>query len=91
MGLDLNNQEIGEGMKKLLIVVVLAVVAVATLPLWGSCDLNAKACSAWCSVRHFNSDMKTAGCRSRCSTDRLRCLTDRGAKEVESFIDELKR
>lgn len=78
-------------MKKVLIIAVLAAVAVATLPLWGSCDLNAKACSTWCSLRHFNSDVRTASCKARCSTDRLRCLTERGAKGVESFIDELKR
>jgi hypothetical protein len=78
-------------MKKLFLVVVLAVVAVATLPLWGSCDLNAKACSAWCSVRHFNSDVKTAGCKARCTADKLSCLADKGAKNVEGFVEEFKK
>lgn len=78
-------------MKKGLIVVVVAVIAAVTLPLWGSCDLNAKACSGWCSIRHFNSDVKTASCKARCSTDRLRCLTSEGAEEMESFFNELKK
>jgi len=78
-------------MKKLLFIIILAVIAVATLPMWGSCDLNAKACSAWCSARHFNSDMKTATCKARCANDKLSCLADQGAKSVEEFIDELKK
>ena len=78
-------------MKKLLLILVVLVVAGATLPLWGSCDLNAKACSAWCSVRHFNSDVKTAGCKARCTTDKLSCLADKGAKNVEGFFDEMKK
>lgn len=77
-------------MKKVLIIVVLAIVAFITLPLWGSCELNAKACSTWCRLRHFDSDVKTAACKARCATDRLRCLTEHGAKEVEGFVDELK-
>lgn len=73
-------------MKKLLLIGVVLVVAVATLPLWGSCDLNAQACSAWCSARHFNSDIKTAACKAQCTTDKLSCLANKGAKEVEGIF-----
>ncbi len=78
-------------MKKLYIIVVVTVVAVLTLPLWGSCDLNAKACSGWCSVRHYGSDIRVASCKAGCSTDRLRCLTSQGSKEAGRFIDKLGR
>jgi hypothetical protein len=74
-------------MKKILIAAVVIVVAVATLPLWGGCDLNAKACSTWCSVRHFNSDVKEAGCRARCATDKVSCLAEAGAEGVDDFIE----
>jgi hypothetical protein len=77
-------------MKKALLIAVLAIVAIATLPLWGSCELNAKACSGWCTVRHFNSDVRSAGCKANCTTERLHCLTRRGADEAESFFNELK-
>lgn len=76
-------------MKKIYIVIVLMLVAGLTLPLWGSCDLNAKVCSSWCSIRHYSSDLKTASCKAGCTTDRLRCLTDQGSQEVERLIDEL--
>jgi hypothetical protein len=77
-------------MKNAIIIAVVAIVAVATLPWWGSCELNAKACSSWCTVRHFNSDVKSTGCKANCTTERLRCLTRRGADEAEKFLDELK-
>lgn len=76
-------------MKKLYIIVVVALVAVLTLPLWGSCDLNAKACGSWCSVRHSGHDLRIASCKAECSTDRLRCLTNQGSKEVGRFMDKL--
>ena len=78
-------------MKKLYIIVVLALVAVLTLPLWGSCDLNAAGCRHWCSVRHYGSDLRIASCRVQCSTDRLQCLAGQGAREVERFIDRQER
>jgi hypothetical protein len=78
-------------MKKVLIIIVLAVAAIATLPLWGSCELNAKACSSWCTIRHFNSDLKSASCKAGCSTDRLRCLTRKGSEEAQNFVDQLKK
>ncbi|MCW8828732.1 MAG: hypothetical protein OQK94_06720 [Gammaproteobacteria bacterium] len=74
-------------MKKILIVIAVAAVAIVTLPLWGSCDLNAKVCSGWCEVRHFNAELKAAGCRARCSTDRLRCLAGGGSDSVEEFME----
>jgi len=78
-------------MKKLLLIIVLAIIAIATLPLWGSCDLNARACSAWCSARHYNSDLKTAACQARCTNDKLSCLAEKGADSLNGFIEELKK
>jgi len=78
-------------MKKVLLIVVLAAIAIATLPLWGSCELNAKACSSWCTIRHFNSDLKSASCKANCTTDRLRCLTSKGAEEAKQFVDGLRK
>jgi len=78
-------------MKKLLFILVLVVIAIVTLPLWGSCDLNARACSTWCSARHYNSDFKTATCQARCSSDKLNCLAEKGADSFNGFIDELKK
>lgn len=77
--------------KVLLILIVAGGIAVATLPMWGSCDLNAKACRTWCSVRHMNSDMKAAGCEASCTTKELSCLADNGAKELQGFFDELNK
>lgn len=73
-------------MKKLLLIGIVLVVAGVTLPLWGSCDLNAKACSAWCSARHFNSDVKTAACKAQCTTDKLSCLANKGAQKIEGML-----
>lgn len=78
-------------MKKLLFIIILVVIAVATLPMWGSCNLKAETCSAWCSARHFNSDVKTAACKARCANDKLSCLAEQGAQSVEDFIDELRK
>ncbi len=76
-------------MKKLYLIVVVTLIAALTLPLWGSCDLNAKACDSWCSVRHYGSDLRTASCKAECTTDRLRCLTNQGKKEVDRIIGEI--
>lgn len=78
-------------MKKVLstVVVVAAVViaGLATVPMWGSCDLNAKVCKTWCGVRHFNEDLKEAGCRTRCATDNMSCLAGQGADSVDDFLE----
>ncbi len=76
-------------MKKIYILVVVTLVALLTLPLWGSCDLNAKACDGWCSLRYFGSDIRIASCKAECEADRLRCLTAQGSKEVGRMIDKL--
>ncbi len=76
-------------MKKLYIIMVVTLVAVLTLPLWGSCDLNAKGCTTWCNVRHYGSDLRIASCNAECSTDQLRCLAEQGSLEVGRFIDGL--
>lgn len=74
-------------MKKLLLVVVLALIALGSVSWWGGCDLNARLCSAWCEVRHFNAEIKAAGCRARCTTERLRCLAGQGRDGVSDFIE----
>lgn len=74
-------------MKKILLAAGVAVIAVVTVPLWGGCDLNAKLCSSWCAVRHFNAEVKEAGCNARCSTEHLSCLADKGASGVNDFIE----
>lgn len=78
-------------MKKVLstavIVAVVVIAALATVPLWGSCDLKANVCKTWCSVRHFNEDLKEAGCRTRCATDNMSCLAEQGADSVDDFIE----
>lgn len=74
-------------MKKLYITVVLTLIALLTLPLWGSCDLNAKACGAWCDVRHYGSELGIASCKAVCTTDRLRCLTGKGSEDSKRLLD----
>lgn len=74
-------------MKKVLVAVIVIIVGVATVPLWGSCDLNADVCRTWCSVRHMNSDVKEAGCRTRCATDRISCLAEQGSEGLNDFIE----
>jgi hypothetical protein len=66
-------------MKKLIVLVLAAaVVAALTLPLWGSCDLRADACSRWCGLRYYDSGIKAAACRAECVAERLSCLADEG-------------
>lgn len=77
-------------MKKVVIVVALLLVAVATLPWWGGCGLNAQACKAWCSVRHLNSDAARVGCEARCVADKLGCLAQQGANGANDFMSGLK-
>jgi hypothetical protein len=77
-------------LKKILVALVLLVAVVATVPWWGSCDLNAQACSTWCNVKHLNSDMKAAGCRASCALDGARCRGDKAAKEVSDFMSGFK-
>jgi hypothetical protein len=78
-------------MKKILVVLALVAAAVASIPMWGGCDLNAKLCSGWCAVRHFNAEVKEAGCRARCSTEQLSCLAKKGQSGVDDFIEGFKQ
>lgn len=78
-------------MKKLVLLVAVIVIVLATVPLWGGCDLNAKVCTSLCSVRHYDSDMKAAGCRARCRTDQLSCLAKKGSKSVDDFVEGFKK
>lgn len=78
-------------MKKVIIVLLLLVaVGVATVPLWGGCDLNARVCTTWCEIKHLNSDMKAAGCRARCAMEQARCHGDEAARSVEDFMKGLE-
>jgi hypothetical protein len=72
-------------------VIALVVAAVVSVPLWGGCDVNAKVCSAWCNVRHVNSDVKAAGCRARCQTDKLACIARQGTQGLDDFFEGFKR
>lgn len=73
-------------MKKTLVVLALLAAVVATVPWWGGCDLNARTCSSWCSIKHFNSDIKVAACRTSCSLESARCRGDEAAKKVGDFL-----
>lgn len=77
--------------KMLLMAVVVVVIAVATMPMWGSCDLNYKTCSTWCELKHFNEDVKKAGCQAACSSDKLGCLGQQGVEKVDKFVEDMKK
>lgn len=61
-------------------------VAVATMPWWGGCDLNAKRCSTLCSIKHFNNDMEAAGCRASCTMENARCHGEEAAEQLNDFL-----
>ncbi len=77
-------------LKLLLVAVLVLLVGGATIPLWGSCDLKYDFCSAVCSVRHPQSDIERASCRTSCGAEKAGCLAGRGAKGVGDFLDGLK-
>jgi hypothetical protein len=66
-------------MKRLItLVIVVAAIAGATLPLWASCNLRAEVCSNWCGIRHYDSGIQAAACRAECLGARLNCLAQEG-------------
>ena len=73
-------------LKRILAVVVLLLAAVATLPWWGGCDLNARVCSTWCNVKNPGGEMKAAACRASCSLESTRCHGAKAAKDVGNFM-----
>jgi len=81
-------------MQKLLKVSVVVVLVVAGLLAsarwWGGCDVNYQLCRAWCSVRHFNADMKAAGCKTDCAAKKVRCLAAEGARGVNDFLEGMQ-
>lgn len=77
-------------MKKVFIALLALGAAFATVPLWGSCDLNADACSAWCRMKHFNSDSKTFGCRVSCSMEQASCRSRDAAGGFNEFMKGLQ-
>lgn len=74
-------------MKKAIIIAVVLATIVATIPLWGGCDLNQRYCNVTCSIKHFNNDSKASGCRARCSVENAKC---HGAEAAEGFNDFMK-
>lgn len=65
-------------MKKVLMAVagliVLGVVAFATAPIWGGCNITYRACKQWCDVRH-NDKLERITCKASCKADHLSCLS----------------
>jgi len=78
-------------LKLLLIILLLAVVAVGTIPLWGSCDLKHQACTTICEVRHLDSDVNRASCKARCAVEKAGCLAGVGTEEVGRLLQDPDR
>jgi len=55
-------------------IVIFALVAFVSAPLWGGCDLNEDLCQTWCDVRYSDSAIQKGTCKASCVTDRLGCL-----------------
>ena len=64
--------------KMLGLLLVVAVIAGATFPLWASCDIKADICSRWCGIRHYDSGIKAAACRAECVGERFKCMAAEG-------------
>jgi len=78
-------------MKKIVAgIVVLVIAAVASIPLWGSCDLKARYCTTVCDIKHYDNDMKATGCRASCSLNNIQCHGDDAVKELNDFMKGLK-
>ncbi|HEY0634068.1 MAG TPA: hypothetical protein VGE00_01700 [Gammaproteobacteria bacterium] len=77
-------------MKKVLIAVLLVAAAVATLPYWGGCELNARRCSTWCTIKHMNNDLQAAGCRARCAMENAACQGEEAAQGVDDVMKGLQ-
>lgn len=73
-------------MKKVMVIVLAVGAIIATIPVWGGCDLNARLCTTWCSIKHLNSDMKAAGCRTRCSMENANCHSREAAEGINDFV-----
>jgi hypothetical protein len=52
-----------------------AIIAVLTDSFWASCDTQYRICTAVCDVRHTDSDLKKAGCKARCTSDKVACVS----------------
>ncbi len=75
-------------MKIFLILIAVAVIALVTLPIWGSCKQNQAVCDSWCSVANFNSEVGKAGCRAECLGEQVGCETKAGAAKIERSLKE---
>ncbi len=73
---------------------VTGILVGASAPAFSDCSVQFKACTAWCGVRHFDSDVRKVGCKTRCAADRAACFAEAGvdkAKEVsENGADKAK-
>ncbi len=76
-------------MKKIVLIVVALGIAVATVPLWGSCNLKYQFCTTVCTIQHFNSDAKKAGCKTRCAAEKAGCIAGEGAESAGDFLEQL--
>lgn len=77
-------------MKKALIIALVLATIVATIPLWGGCDLNQSYCRATCSIKYINNDMKASGCRTRCSVENAKCHGEEAAEGLNDFMKGMK-
>lgn len=75
-------------MKKLLLILVISIIiAVATIPLWGTCDLKYRFCTTLCDLRHGNSELQKTTCRTRCTTEKAACLAGEGVEKFGRMLE----
>jgi len=58
-----------------IVAAVVAVVAILSAPLWGGCNVAYQVCKLSCDVKHFDSKLKKAACKTSCGADKLSCLS----------------
>ncbi len=76
-------------MKKILLILILvAGAAAATIPLWGGCDLNYRLCDTWCSLRHMDSSAEASICQAKCATKKAGCVAGEAVEDVGRMLDE---
>lgn len=74
----LKNHELETNMKNIKLVgiaAVVAIVAILSAPLWGGCNVAFQVCKLSCDVKHFDSKLKKAACKTSCGADKLSCLS----------------
>ena len=79
-------------MKKILPILVLAIVAAAaTIPLWGGCNLNHTLCDNWCGLRYMDSDVQASICQANCAAKKAGCVASEAAQDVGRMLDDANR